>query len=186
MEHLSSMYIDDELNLEDKQVFITSIRKDEQFYVLTRDLIEQEQAFRSHLPAFSPGKPNRVSISKAIRPTGYVLAGSLLALLVNLFIFSGYSPHSAKPPLVSSRFVIYQPGAKQVEVAGSFNGWKKIPLDPIGNSGYWEVRMPLPSGEYRFAYILNGNKQIADPTIPGRELDDFGGVNSILNIGMPI
>ncbi|WP_035241084.1 glycogen-binding domain-containing protein [Desulfobacter vibrioformis] len=183
MEHLSSMYIDDEMNLQDKQVFITTIREDEQFYRITRDLIKQEQALRSHLSTLGP-KPFRSLISKAIRPMGYVLACSFLAVLV--YFFSGYSPHIEKPPLVASRFVLYQPGARQVELAGSFNGWKKIALDPIGNSGYWEIRIPLPSGEYRFAYILNGDTQIADPTIPGKELDDFGGVNSILNVGMSI
>lgn len=183
MEHLSSMYIDDEMTLQEKQVFITTIREDEQFYMLTRDLIKQEQALRSHLSTFRPGL-GTVMISKAVRPMGYVLAGSLLALLV--YFFTGYSTHIATPPLVASRFVLYQPEARQVELAGSFNGWKKIALAPIGNSGYWEVRIPIPSGEYRFVYILNRDKRIADPTIPGSELDDFGGVNSILNIEVPI
>ena len=52
----------------------------------------------------------------------------------------------------------------------------------IGNSGYWELNLPVISGEHRFAYILNGDARIADPTLPAREADDFGGVNSILNV----
>ncbi len=182
MKHLSSQYIDDEMTLQEKQTFITSIRKDEQFYIITRDLIEQEQVLRSHLSALKP-KLRGLQISKA-KPIGYALACSVLVVLG--YLLNIHSPETIAPPLVSSRFVIYQPEAHQVELAGSFNGWKKIPLTPIGSSGYWEARIPLSSGEYRFAYILNGDKKIADPTVPGREQDDFGGVNSILHIEIPI
>ena len=52
-------------------------------------------------------------------------------------------------------------------------------MAPIGNSGYWELRLELPFGEHRFAYILDGTKQITDPTLPVREKDDFGFENCI-------
>jgi hypothetical protein len=55
-------------------------------------------------------------------------------------------------------------------------------MAPIRNTGYWELRLQVPSGEHRFAYILDGSKQMPDPTLPVREKDDFGGENSILTV----
>ena len=89
-------------------------------------------------------------------------------------------------PISLNRFVIYEPAASQVELVGSFTDWKRTAMMPIGNSGYWELRLELPFGEHRFAYILDGSKQITDPTLPVREKDDFGGENSILTVVEPI
>jgi hypothetical protein len=52
----------------------------------------------------------------------------------------------------------------------------------MGDSGYWEVTLNLPAGEHRFSYILEGKQRLSDPTIMTRELDDFGGENSILEV----
>jgi 1,4-alpha-glucan branching enzyme len=80
------------------------------------------------------------------------------------------------------RFVIYQPDAQRVELAGSFSGWKRIPLKLAGQSGYWETTLELPEGDHRFSYIIEGNQRLTDPTIAVREIDDFGGENSILRV----
>ena len=55
-------------------------------------------------------------------------------------------------------------------------------MQRIGSSGYWEINLPVPSGEHRFAYILDGDRRISDPTLPASEKDDFGGENSILSV----
>ncbi|MBI9083696.1 MAG: glycogen-binding domain-containing protein [Desulfobacterales bacterium] len=81
-----------------------------------------------------------------------------------------------------NRFVIYEPAAHRVELTGSFTGWQRTAMKPVGNSGYWELNLKVPFGEHRFAYILDGARQMADPTLPVREKDDFGGENSILNV----
>jgi 1,4-alpha-glucan branching enzyme len=82
------------------------------------------------------------------------------------------------------RFVIYNADASQVEITGSFTEWRKLPMNRMGSSGYWEATIDLPQGEHRFTYILNGNRRFADPTILTREHDDFGGENSILSVGL--
>ena len=46
--------------------------------------------------------------------------------------------------------------------------------------------LPVAPGEHRFAYILDGERQMADPTLPALEQDDFGGENSILSVGLKI
>jgi len=42
--------------------------------------------------------------------------------------------------------------------------------------------LELPEGEYRFSYIVEGGRRLTDPTIAVREIDDFGGENSILRV----
>ena len=61
-----------------------------------------------------------------------------------------------------------------------------VAMQRLGASGYWELRLPVPAGEHRFAYILAGQKRMADPTLPAVERDDFGGENSILNVEVRI
>ena len=80
--------------------------------------------------------------------------------------------------------MLYRPDVQQAEIAGSFTGWQPRPLRRLGASGYWEIVLDLPEGEHRFAYILEGSRRIADPTVPIREKDDFGGENSILAVSL--
>ncbi|WP_232507964.1 glycogen-binding domain-containing protein [Desulfobacula toluolica] len=95
-------------------------------------------------------------------------------MLIFFSLFQSPGPHS-----FSNRFVLFEPAADQVELTGSFIGWQRISMKKIGNSGYWELNLPVVSGEHRYAYILNNDSQIADPTLPAREKDDFGSENCI-------
>jgi 1,4-alpha-glucan branching enzyme len=92
------------------------------------------------------------------------------------------SAMDAVQPSKIHRFIIYRPDISSVQLTGSFTGWQPTAMHRIGDSGYWEVEMALPDGEHRFAYLLEGSQRIADPTIPARERDDFGGENSILRV----
>ena len=187
MDYFPSLFIDNELNLEEKKNFLKKIRSEKEFYTITLALIEQEILIREQ-----PEIPEAVSIRKWqlpvwrtmaswIRPLGYSLSGVAATLLL-FFIF--YQPPVC--PLSTNRFIIYEPQAHQVELAGSFTNWQRIPMHQIGSSGYWEILLPVSSGEHRFSYILDNDLRIADPTLPGREKDDFGGMNSILSVEKPI
>lgn len=183
MDYLASMYIDNELDLDEKVRFVDKVHSDLPFYRDTRALVLQEKLLRmppdtSMLPARPPVAVGASQwFRKMLRPmiyaaTGFAAAGLLLFNLVK----------APAPAQCYNRFVIYEPAAHQVELAGSFTGWQRTPMEPIGNSGYWEIHLHVPSGEQRFAYILDGSRQITDPTLPVREMDDFGGENSILNV----
>lgn len=184
MEYYASMYIDNELDLEEKIHFIEKIHKEPQFYQDTREFLSQERLLRiapdtSRLPTSPPRVTrSRGWLRKALRPILYATAGFATA---GLFFYSTIF-HGPQTDALN-RFVIYEPHAHQVELAGSFTEWEAKPMRPIGKTGYWELILRLPLGEHRFAYILDGNRQIADPTVPRREKDDFGGENSILNVG---
>ena len=183
MECLASMYIDNELTLEEKIRFVDRLHREAHFYEDTRGLLLQEQLLR--VPpdtSLVPPRPPTVLatrdwVSRLIRPLAYTAVGFAVAVLL---LFSQLVTPEASTRV--NRFVLYQPDAGQVELVGSFTGWERTPMVPIGDSGYWELRLKLPSGEHRFAYLLDGSRQMADPTLPGREQDDFGGENSILNV----
>jgi hypothetical protein len=182
MDYLASMYIDNELNIEEKMRFVDKIHTDTLFYQDTRTLLLQEELLR--MPADTSLLPERPPAAvgagrwfrSLLRPMIYAAAGFAAA---GLLLFSLVSVPDRQQCF--SRFVIYEPAAHRVELAGTFTGWQRTPMKPIGKSGYWELDLRVPPGEQRFAYILDGRRQIADPTVLRREKDDYGGENSILN-----
>ena len=183
MDYLSSMYIDNEMDQEEKRRFVEKIHSDRRFYTQTLDLLTQEQQLRE-LPVMletmteKPWRPPIWSVlARLFKPLGFATAGFTAAVLLLISVYQ--APVS---PLCNNRFVLFEPAATQVELAGSFTGWQRVSMQPIGSSGYWELNLQLPSGEHRFAYILDGNRRISDPTLPASEMDDFGGHNSILNV----
>lgn len=182
--YLISMYIDDELNLDDKIEFVEKIHDDRSLKEEAIELLHQEKLLRPPLPA--PLQDVKVPMARKsslplwrylLRPTS-VMGSALAAALIVIFLLLSFPPHS--DTFVSHRFVLYRPDVTRVEIAGSFNEWLRIPMEKVGASGYWEVKLPLPPGEHRFSYILEGNEKVADPTVTTRERDDFGGENSVL------
>jgi len=187
MDYLASMYIDNELNLEEKIRFVDRIQSDPPFFQDTRELLLQEKLICiAPDTSMIPEHPPRAAafsgwLIKFLKPVIFATGGFALAGLL-LFVFATNPVN----PISFNRFVIYEPAASQIELVGSFTDWKRTAMMPIGNSGYWELHLELPFGEHRFAYILDGSKQITDPTLPVREKDDFGGENSILTVVKPI
>lgn len=187
MNYLISMYIDNELSIEDKIVFIEHIRADQSFTEDAVSLLKQEKALRSYLPEQAPARalpfPEQTKFSLfASKSFGLALAASLLIMVALFFTFKQPSDTNFHPSAAGyqHRFVLFQSGSKQIEIAGSFTNWQRIPLQPAGSSGYWEITLEIPPGEHAFSYILDGNEILADPTIPAQEKDDFGTINSIL------
>jgi hypothetical protein len=178
---LISMYIDDELSLDEKIDFVEAVHEDKGFKDVAVDLLRQEKLIRAEvvekIPAFSIREHHTPWHLKLFRPLAAAAAGLAAAAAFYLVFLP-----AQEQPLRPYRFVIYQPEAQRVELTGSFQGWKKIPLKNAGNSGYWEVTLELPEGDHRFSYIIEGSRRLADPTIAVRETDDFGGENSILTV----
>jgi hypothetical protein len=177
---LISLFIDDELDLDDKLSFVETVHAEAVFKNETIQLLNQEKMLRADGVERVPEvrfKEQRVWRFPRLRPI-YPLAAAL-AMLLLLLVTS--TPHQENTK-VSYRFVIYQPAATRVEIAGSFSGWRSIPLKKVGTEGYWETVQEVPPGEYRLCYIIEGDKRIPDPTIVAREKDDFGGENSILEV----
>lgn len=82
-------------------------------------------------------------------------------------------------------FIVYAPGAQSVALVGDFNGWDTAatPLQRTGAAGAWVVTVPLPPGRYRYAFLIDGTRWLADPGAPRAPDDDFGTPNSVLTVG---
>ena len=185
-EHLISQFIDDQLNLDEKLYFVETICVDRKVKKETRELLIQEKRLRGRAVSQVPEirgiiSPNTKRSPNWIRPLilGLSAAAAILIVFFSVFMRNPSSEQAISKP---HRFVIYRPDVKEAEIAGTFTGWKPKAMNRIGDSGYWEIEMELPGGEHRYAYILEKDRRIADPTVPVREKDDFGGENSILRV----
>lgn len=175
-----SMFIDDELGLQEKIEFLKTVHEDKEIYVESIELLEQEKLLTSDILQSFPRFPQKEKINRFaffnVKPLIYASVGAL-AVIAALFIFP---LHNSPVPNTPHRFIIYKPDASNVEISGSFIDWKVLPLSRIGSSGYWQIELNIPAGEHRYTYIIGGEEKVPDPTILTREQDDFGGENSIL------
>ena len=181
-DYMISMFIDDELEVDDKIEFVKCIYGHKNFTDETIDFLNQEKKIRSDVVYNVPEvrfKPKRKFNFPALRPLGFFASGAAAAMLLWVLLSSPLEISAT-----SHRFVIYFPDAKRADIVGSFTGWNRIPMKKLGVSGYWEITMELPQGEHRYSYFIEGKQQVADPTNPYSEKDDFGGKNSILHVGV--
>lgn len=184
MNYMISMFIDNELDIDEKISLIETVQKDTSFTDEALELLHQEKLVRGdvveHIPLVEVKVPFRWKrfFRPFIQPMGLVASA-----LVATVIFLLFTIPSPTPGLITKRFVIYRPDVSQIEIAGSFTDWQRIPMQKISNSGYWEISFELMKGEHRFTYILEGRQPFADPTILTREPDDFGSENSIFYVG---
>lgn len=83
-----------------------------------------------------------------------------------------------------ARFVGHFPGARSVEVVGSFNDWSrgKLHLRDDNHDGVWDGAAILPAGQHEYMFVVDGERWVPDP-LAGRYVDDGFGAgqqNSVL------
>lgn len=83
-----------------------------------------------------------------------------------------------------AHFVGHFPGARSVEVVGSFNNWTRgvLPLNDHNHDGVWHGTAVLPAGQHEYMFVVDGERWVADP-LAGRYVDDGFGAgqqNSLL------
>lgn len=184
MDHLTSLFIDDEMNMDDKISFVHHLKNTPSTADKALHLLKQEMLIRGEVVTHIPQSTfTTITVWEKIQafmiqPKSLITA-SLAAVAAALILVLS-SPQITLQP---NRFVIYRPDVTRVEITGSFTDWQRVPMQAVGSSGYWEIVLPLPEGEHRFSYILNGQDSFPDPTILTREQDDFGGQNSVLFVG---
>jgi hypothetical protein len=184
MDHLNSLFIDDEMTIDDKISFVHHIKNDPSTADEALHLLKQELLLRGDVVTHMPKNTfATIPVWEKIRafmvqPQSLITASLAAAVAVLILVLS--SPQVTLQP---NRFVIYRPDVTRAEITGSFTDWQRVPMQAVGSSGYWEIILALPEGEHRFSYILNGQDSFPDPTILTREQDDFGGQNSVLFVG---
>jgi hypothetical protein len=84
----------------------------------------------------------------------------------------------------SVTFVFVAPAARSVALSGDFNDWDASRvLMRREASGLWTVDVPLTPGRYRYVFVVDGRRFVADPAAPRAVGDDFGTPTSVVTIG---
>ena len=114
------------------------------------------------------------------------LLGPALAALAGIWFLNGRAPDpTAAAPDALVRFVFYAPDARAVTVAGSFNDWSPsaAPLARV-DAGVWTLTLVLPLGQHQYAFVVDGQRWVADPAAPAVD-DGFGRRNSVVAVDRP-
>ncbi len=186
---LISLFIDDEMDLDDKIVFVETVHSSRQFSLDAVALLEQEKLLHQ-LPARMPATvmaglqvQPAFSWSLSFRSWWQPMAGFATAVVLMGLGFLVMPTQPTPAPPAEQRFVLYLPQASQANIVGTFTGWNPVAMHKVGTSGYWSLTLKVPQGEHRYSYLVEEGSRMVDPTVAAREHDDFGGENSVIVVG---
>jgi Glycogen recognition site of AMP-activated protein kinase len=87
----------------------------------------------------------------------------------------------AEAPPVYVQFRLSAEGAQSVALAGTFTGWKPAVLLRQTAPGEWTALVPLAPGVHDYAFVVDGERWVADPHAAHVD-DSFGGTNSRISL----
>ena len=124
--------------------------------------------------------------SLTISPIKFIPAA--VGVCVCLLLLSHFLPeqklsiNQGKEKLVSVIFTFKHPQASSVSLIGSFNQWspRGFEMSSPGEEKVWLLELKLPQGRHEYAFLVNGEVVLSDPTSPFTESDGFGNQNSII------
>ena len=129
----------------------------------------------------------------AMSPLGGLAMAAGLAGLLVVGAVSREPIADSRKPIADSRepiaaasvtFVLLAPQARSVALAGDFNDWDAARvLMRREASGLWTVDVPLTPGRYRYVFVVDGRRFVADPAAPRAAGDDFGTPTSVVTVG---
>ena len=118
---------------------------------------------------------------------GLALAAGVAAILVvgRWPVGPERGPAAAENGTSVVQFVIHAPAARSVSLVGDFNDWSQqaTPMQEARGAGVWTVTLPLDPGRYRYAFLLDENTWVSDPSAPRALDDEFGPPSSVVTIG---
>lgn len=145
-------------------------------------------------PNLTPAAVKHVLISTAFRLTGFPairqgfgVLNATNAVARVLGESHALSGNELIPPRVSAGEIVFfhhDDDAESISLAGDFNDWNpQIEKFERGKNGVWKAAIaPLPSGEYRYKYVIDGKFWREDPNNLLKREDGFGGFHSILRV----
>jgi hypothetical protein len=125
-----------------------------------------------------------------ISPLGGLAAAAGIAAIV-VFAQSELGSYDESTPAMAAQqgstvqFVIVVPTAIEVSLVGDFNDWNPsaTPMQLVAENRVWSVTIPLNAGRYRYAFLVDGNTWLSDPSAPPVGDDEFGRPGSVVTIG---
>ena len=120
---------------------------------------------KASVPATAPAKDTKLSPARKERP---------MRLLEEQFSKDGEA--HAVP------FEYFNPRAREVLVAGTFNGWqpKATPMTKQ-RGGKWWTELLLQPGHYEYRFVVDGEWQ-DDPMASRFVANSFGGLNCVIEV----
>jgi len=84
------------------------------------------------------------------------------------------------------RFAISAPDAHRVALVGDFNAWSKSGTELTASevAGVWTITLPHPPGRHQYAFLIDGERWVIDPTATVVH-DDFGTETSVVTVTGP-
>jgi hypothetical protein len=116
--------------------------------------------------------------------------GMAAALATVMLVSIRLNPSSSLPGAASSspqvlvQFRLDAPGARHVALAGDFTEWKPTYTLNRSEPGVWTVVVAVAPGVHDYAFVVDGQRWVADPMAPAIA-DGFGGMNSRLAVLAP-
>ncbi len=124
------------------------------------------------------------------------LAGAATAVLVVLSVSVTLGLHLGRAPapmagampvaerVVTVRFEVALPQARQVSLAGDFTRWQpRVPLKRNADgTGIWTAEVRLPPGDHEYIFVVDGKRWIPDPRAARYRDDGFGNRNAVLTV----
>ena len=129
------------------------------------------------------GAGRQESVGPAGQPAVADREAASSALLSPVQVPSSSVSGAGNADAVMVRFVLVAKGAQRVTLAGDFNGWSTdaTPLVDQRRDGRFVATVPLPRGDHRYMFVVDGQWQ-TDPTADLRRPDGFGGENAVLRL----
>ena len=122
-----------------------------------------------------------------LKGVGCVSRATLIMILLLYGLVACTKPPALKPSVPKTlagavRFTVFAPGAKQVFLVGSFNGWAKhaTPMKIVDGSSLWSVDVPLTEGEHTFMYVIDGVRWMTPLQAEDFVTDGFGQTNGVV------
>ena len=106
-----------------------------------------------------------------------LLPSAAAAAIVIGFIFL----KPADTGTIAVTFKIQDSTARTVALAGDFNNWDTEALKLKKRNGVWKTKTALPRGRFQYAFVIDGEKWVADPSAKDYMNNGYGSRNSIID-----
>lgn len=147
--------------------------------------VRRRQRF-DRLPSISR---RREWVGRAVRRRLFVVAAAAIVLVLLVGALSWWRGSGGVAEDVAEKmgprpvqFVLVAKDALRVNLVGDFNDWDQVatPLRQSGSGEVWSVTLRLAPGPYRYAFVVDGERWVADDAAPQAPADDFGVPSSLV------
>src|SRR5437762_9083598 len=121
------------------------------------------------------------------RTVPFLPLGALAVAAVFVAVVLWRPDRPSRPASMSEfGFVVVAPRATTVSLVGDFNDWDaaRTPMQRVRkDESVWTAVIPLTPGRYRYAFLVDGVRWLADPAAPAARDDEYGAPSSVVTVG---